>query len=358
MSNHLRHCPKHRKPLPCAHCAKAVTIVQPPTLPGFVSTSLPHEYERHKDVWVCIHCNRNDHSDTPNPGLCSKRNIAIVNKASTGKELDKKFAERERRAAKECARRKAKADQLVAIREALKTPVAEIMAAARAKADAERLPSMNEGRYMGDAPTGKGALVYKAAGKIDQIDAAMNRSVLLGSATIDDETGEAFFPDNDRERIAPDGVGAPSDEKPEITGLSRKGFTCGDRDEESKRKFQVKLDGPEYQSGLAAAVDEYSFQDGSETFCRLCEEQIFENIENHFTQVHGDPREPRHKKHCGDIVQKCVREFKRWHARLEKAGRDRALEVLADQKARAEIDAIQKGYVKLNGEWVLPNGTA
>src|SRR5258708_38312387 len=21
MSNHLRHCPKHRKPLPCAHCA-------------------------------------------------------------------------------------------------------------------------------------------------------------------------------------------------------------------------------------------------------------------------------------------------------------------------------------------------
>src|SRR6266581_154124 len=34
MSNHLRHCPKHRKPLPCAHCALAAEPAQAPAAVG------------------------------------------------------------------------------------------------------------------------------------------------------------------------------------------------------------------------------------------------------------------------------------------------------------------------------------
>jgi hypothetical protein len=133
MSNHLRHCPKHRKPLPCPHCAVATPIVQLPTIPGFVSTSLPHEYESYKGVWVCIHCSRNDHSATPSPDVCSKRNIAIANQTSTGKELDKKIAERERRAKAAVARRKKNADQRAAIKEALRIPAAVRLAEEKEK---------------------------------------------------------------------------------------------------------------------------------------------------------------------------------------------------------------------------------
>lgn len=46
MSSHLRHCPKHRKPLPCSHCAlatkpvqTAVAVMDPPTAPSDASTS-------------------------------------------------------------------------------------------------------------------------------------------------------------------------------------------------------------------------------------------------------------------------------------------------------------------------------
>jgi hypothetical protein len=113
--------------------------VQPSTLPGFVSTNLPHEYKRYKDVWVCIHCNHNDHSDSPSTDICSKRNIAIVNHASATKELDKKHAEKDRRAAVERARRKKKADQLAAIKEALRIPAAVRIAAAKEKQRQERL---------------------------------------------------------------------------------------------------------------------------------------------------------------------------------------------------------------------------
>jgi len=274
-----------------------------------------------------------------------------------GKELDKKFQERERRATAAKERRKKKADQLAAIKKALKTPIAAIKEAAKVKAEAGKLPSMNQGKYMSDAPTGKGALVYKPASKIDQIDAAISRSVPLGSQTIDHETGEAFFADNDRERIAPEGVGASSDEKPEITGVSRdkrqKGFTYGYGEEEPNRKFQVRLTGPEYQAGLDAALIACTLPQESETFCRLCK-QGFGRIENHFTQAHGDPLEPGHDNRFGDVVQKYVKRVKRAHARLEKAGRAVALEAVADQKARAEIEAIQNGYRKLKGEWVRP----
>lgn len=45
MSNHLRHCPKHRKPLPCAHCALTVAsptpvVVTPEPVPVTTTESL------------------------------------------------------------------------------------------------------------------------------------------------------------------------------------------------------------------------------------------------------------------------------------------------------------------------------
>jgi hypothetical protein len=138
MSSHLRHCPKHRKPLPCAHCAVATPIIQLITVPGFISTTLPHEYKRYKDVWVCIHCNHNDHADTPSTDVCSKRNIAIVNQTSAWKQFDKKIAERERRAKAARERRQKNADQLAAIKESLRIPAAVRIAAAREKQRQER----------------------------------------------------------------------------------------------------------------------------------------------------------------------------------------------------------------------------
>ena len=202
---------------------------------------------------------------------------------------------------------------------------------------------------MTDAPTGKGALVFKAPGKIEDIDATISRSILLGGSTLD-ENGEAFFAPNDRKRIVPEGGGAASDDKPEIVGVSKKGFTL--HDEPKRKRFLVKLDGPEYASGLAAAIRECA----SESFCRLCQ-QTFNRIVVHFMSAHSDEGEPDHVSRFGDMVGKYVRRITRAHAKLEKAGRKVALELMADDRAKAEIQAIRDGYVKLNGEWI-PKGTA
>ena len=76
--------------------------------------------------------------------------------------------------------RKAKRDQLKAIKKALKTPIAQIKAEAARKAEAEKLPSMSEGAFIKGAPFGKGALVFKPGDKIEQIGAAISRSEALG----------------------------------------------------------------------------------------------------------------------------------------------------------------------------------
>jgi hypothetical protein len=288
----------------------------------------------------------------PEVRACATQNIARVNQETTGKELERDRTEKERRATAARERRKAKADQLAAIKLALKTPIAEIKEVARVKADMDKLPSMSEGIYMKDAPTGKGALVYKSGNKIEQIAAAIGRSEALGSKTIDHETGEAFFADNDRTRIAPEGAGAARDEKPEITGVSRtrkKGFTY--HSEERSKRFQVNLTGPEYQNGLSSALRALT----DENICKMCQQE-FERMEGHFEQVHGDPSEPTHADRWGDIVQRYVRKVERKHAKLEREGRKVGLEVDASRKTKAALEAIKGGYEEVwcggEREWV------
>jgi len=327
-----------------------------PVKPQAKTEPLTCEYNQFRGQWVCLYCahcaSENDMTAEGIPAIrvCPARNIQEQNKQSIGKEIDKKQVERERRAKAARERRKARADQRAAIKKALQTPIAVIKEVIKTKAEAEKLPSMNQGKYISDAPTGKGALVYKPTEKIEQIDAALTRAMPLGSPTIDEETDEAFFPEQDRKHVSKKmGAGSPSDEKPEITGVSSKGFTYK---EEPRKKFQVKLNGPEYQSGLSSAVNDFTVEEGGETFCRLCEAAIIGRSEDHFKQIHGDPSEPGHDKRFGDIVQKYVKKFVRKHAKLEKAGHKIALEAAADRKIGAAIEATREGWVKVNGEWV------
>jgi hypothetical protein len=331
-------------PLPCRHCAAATPIIQPSTFPGFVQTDIPCEYRLHEGAWICLYCAVPAEMTTDGPAIrmCSIQGIDRTNKEARNKELDEQEAKRERKRVRERERRKNKREELAAIKKKLKTPIAAVKAAAKAKAEAEKLPSISSGKYMIDAPTGKGALVYESPEKIEQIGGAISRSEVLGNPTVE-ETGDGIFADDDRKRGVPEGGGAPSDEKPEITGVGKKAFTYK---EEPRRKFQVKLAGPEYQSGLSAAVTVYTFEDEDGIFCRLCEE-VIESREKHLEEVHGE------------LVQKHVRKIKRRHAKLEKDGREAALEVAADQRAWAEAEAIKNGYVKVLGEWVLKDkGTA
>src|SRR6266851_4519778 len=61
MSSHLRHCPKHRKPLPCAHCAlaKPARVVSVETLepaPVLVIPAVPDPMPAAIKMSVCMFC--------------------------------------------------------------------------------------------------------------------------------------------------------------------------------------------------------------------------------------------------------------------------------------------------------------
>jgi hypothetical protein len=364
VSNHLRHCPKHRKPLPCAHCAVTAPIVQPITIPGFVSTSLPHEYKRYKDVWVCIHCNRNDHSDIPSADVCPKRNIATTNKASTGKEIDKKIAERERRAKAARARRKEKADQLAAIKEALKIPAAVRLAAAKEKQRQERV----DDHYAAMATSNH----YRTSGKED----SGGDYVADVQKAIDANEAQGFG----GRRVTPEGVG----QRFGVSGLPDEGSTREPWTKESEAVAVAKpgtqiIDGDVFKVKLAEkdwtkspayeCIPDYfieilplryqircincgAVQDDEQTVsedrficrkcqtshdggdmnyvCRLCGDlsEGKRGAARHMINVHGDPALPSHNARFGNVLRRWLRGGKK-PPNIEKARR----------KAKAEVTA-------------------
>jgi hypothetical protein len=99
------------------------------------------EYHHAGEQWICVYCSHHASEDdmtaagVPAARVCPTKTI---NKENV-KALDKKHAERERRAAAARARRKTKADQLAAIKEALRTPPEIRIAAAKQKELEERL---------------------------------------------------------------------------------------------------------------------------------------------------------------------------------------------------------------------------
>jgi hypothetical protein len=261
----------------------------------------------------------------------------------------------EKEAARSRANRKRRAEQKAAIKKAVRTPIAEIKAAAEARAKAIARPgSMNQGRYMRDAPTGKGELETGGYGpkKLEDVGAARGRSVGLGSHTIDPETGEAVWSDNDRKRAQAPGLGAPSDDNHETTG--------GAHLDESQmpRKFVVKLKDVDMEGAIRELAYEYVKEDESGRLCRLCESFVVESAADHIEAVHGDEREPSHDARFGNVINAYIEREERKEAKLRKAGRDKAREVIADAKARAEADATRAGYTKLNGKWIPKPRTA
>jgi|SRR5271157_812091 len=148
MSTHLRHCPKHRKPLPCPHCAliaapvpelrpastaEPAEITAPAPRPVTVEPAVPVllcDYHRVSDEtpWICTYCRHRATEDDiiaegiPAKRVCSAQNIDRANKEALKKEMDKESTERERRAKAARERRKKQADELAAIRERLRRP--------------------------------------------------------------------------------------------------------------------------------------------------------------------------------------------------------------------------------------------
>ena len=323
MSNHLRHCPKHRKPLPCVHCAAAQPIIQPVTIPGFVPEG---------------------------------SSIAQVNKETDKKEIEKNHAELDRQAERSRNYRKFKREKLEAIKKALRTPIAEIKAVAEARDKAIKNPgSMSQGKFLTDAPTSKGRL--ENVGNLDLVSAARSRSVVLGCSTIDHETGEAFWPDNDRRHVKPEGVGDGDNEKAPV------GRVIGSELPVARTKFKVRLgDDSGRERAIQELIREYVEEcvegDGLiRSLCRLCQAFV-KSPGDHIETVHGSENEPTHDARFGDIVSARIRRIERKEAKLQKTVRDKALEITADAKAHAEIGAIQTGYVKLNGRWIPNPSTA
>src|SRR5437660_2517942 len=104
----------------------------------------------------CKSCEAEAIQQVESPGKAAPGHVPSV--AELQERVEDNKAEKE--AERQRARRKRIAEQKAAIKKALRTPIAEIKAAAEARAKAIARPgSMNRGRFMTDAPTGKGEMV-------------------------------------------------------------------------------------------------------------------------------------------------------------------------------------------------------
>jgi hypothetical protein len=257
---------------------------------------------------------------------------------------------REKKNKKARERRKKKREQLAAIKKALaEKSVTEFKKELEEKAKAEkermRLPSMNGGKFMTDAPTGKGELT---TGGYD-----WNKIVLTSNAR-ESNTG----------RVVPQGVGhRPGGREENDIPDACKDFrdnrteSGGDADILPGKKFKVKLNDIDWDWVLWSVVCIYCVENelkSDEYICRLCKEFLDgkETAKNHFEDVHGDESEPGHDDKFGDVVLRYIKKAERDEARLRKAGRQKALEAAAEKHALAEAGAIRSGYIKMNGKWV------
>ena len=263
MSSHLRHCPKHRKPLPCAHCALAAKPV--------VSVKETQE---------------------PTPITPAPERFGPLPLSEEAQQLRKeKEAERGRE------RRKKKREQLAAIKKALKTPIAEIK---KADKDQRRLEdilrrnakpdSMNRGMTM----TGGQKLVTGGgSAQLEMIAAAAMQSEQLGASTDDG----ANWPDHDRRHVEPMGAGA--------------------EDLETVSSFVVKegtdIDwGQALQNLFRSMFVEVEPETNHGYVCRLCRADVPSERRclEHLEKIHGNQDEPGHDSRFGNVVGKEARRAK------------------------------------------------
>jgi hypothetical protein len=296
MSSHLRHCPKHRKPQPCPHCAM---IVAKPARIGPPLDEAPPDPFADRDAY---------HDELKAPLKFTDKAIKLQKE---------KEAERGR------ARRKLRREQLAAIKLRLKTPFREIKRLAEELKDAlgSGASDMSKGKYMSDAPTSKGQIVYTQ--KIEQVGAAVNRAAALGAQTVDLETGEAFWPEHDRRHVVPEGTGERgggqrSNDEQKISSGNRVDRHSGvPLAPAATTSFVVKL-GTDLDHGQALQNLFHRLfievkEDAGYFICKLCHTNYPSELtcKQHVEDIHGDENEPKHDQRFGDVVTPEVRRVKR-----------------------------------------------
>ena len=202
--------PKRKKPVQRAYKG----------LVGLLPVDVPEEsrceyLKTPSGYFVCRWCNHNPGPDDmtaegfPAARHCSKRIVATENKEIFNKEFDAEQAERDKRAKAARERQQKKADELAAIKEKLRTPVAVIIAEAKQKALEERVRQqerrghMSKGMYMTDAPKGKGLIISGGFGTSGDSDI----STISGVSAAQHGGVEPWFEEGHQGPVRPEGVG-------------------------------------------------------------------------------------------------------------------------------------------------------
>ena len=288
MSNHLRHCPKHKKPLPCAHCAPAAK-------PSQGSTTGPPQPA--SDPWP---------ERVPLPSLSGP----------TDAERKAKEAERGRE------RRKLRREQLAAVKLAFTAEGREAIRKARILKHALTPEGSNQdmarGKFTTDAPTGKGLIEY--SGNIELAGAAADRAAALGP-----RNDPGYWPERDRRHVVPKGAGPRSDEKPDPDAKEENKVRI-DRDSgvllppTARTIFTVKP-GTDLDVGQALInLFHRVFLFADDYICRLCYRTIPSErlCMDHLEQFHGCEDEPKHDIRFGDVVATEVLKVRSGRRKLEK----------------------------------------
>jgi hypothetical protein len=254
---------------------------------------------------------------------------------------EKEKLDKEKRAKAARDRRKHQAEQLAAIKEILKTPIREIKRLAEEKAKLDKqeraLFSMDRGSWMTDAPTGVGELVLAGgSNEMEFVAAAHSRAEALGSPGLDIGTGEAFWAENDRRSIAPEGKGSDDSED---SGSFHVRLGDGVQDKRAHdysllldklaERYFVKVEVPwtsevfgnEFFSCTSCGVQQSRTQsvqrcarcgtqndkyNGYLHVCRLCGTECDGLVaaKQHMHRVHGGENRPEHDGRYGDLTRR------------------------------------------------------
>jgi hypothetical protein len=270
---------------------------------------------------------------TPSPVASTPPPVAPVHQNTEEILVQIELSRQEKEAKRSRENRRRKQEQLAAIKQALRTPFAEVKLIAKAKTSEEKLDSMSRGMALTGAPSGKGNWIY--TGDIEQIGAAASRAAALGAETEDPETGEAFWPDTDRRPVKPEGTGergngTRSVDEQKVSAKPVRNPLLDAGVPQSRSRFKVRLPSDDKEN-----VSYFSFKDalkqliartfvadetepeeeGVAAICRLCQRRFLEErplgLETvcitHVKETHGDEDEPNHDPRFGNIITRYIR---------------------------------------------------
>jgi hypothetical protein len=299
------------------------------------------EYSRDDEgcPWICLYCRHtatdNDitAAGVPAARVCAAQSIERENKSTLFKQLDKKQAERERRAAAARARRKLKADQLAAIRNSLRTPVAELLAEAEKKIQEEKLEARMSRRPK---------IEVSGGGYLEQILTVLGvpKTGRVVPQGVGQRPGQQYY--------SPDGTRDPwvksSEEiavaKPRTPIIDGARFTVklNGKDERSTPAYQCISDffiqmlfqryeirctkcGAAQDDDVTVAEEEFTcwqcgtVHGGDEVafICRFCYDMLSgqDAAASHAERVHGDEALPTHNPRWGNALRRWSRTGKR-----------------------------------------------